>query len=93
MTQPIQIDGTKPLWGYSIRPYIEFIQAHFDEFWEHVEAQDENALFIRDMIANGDFDNETHATTLAVIVERYISDYHPDIAVIIGGYPKSEVAR
>lgn len=82
MNDPIILDGTKPLWE-SGKDYVAFVERHDDELWAHSEAGDENAELIIDLIVCG-LSSAERVAAFMVTVERYISDYHPDIAVIKG---------
>lgn len=82
------LDGSKPLWD-SIFRYLTFITANEDAIYERYEAGDENAELIVILIDSGRRDAVALAT-LQVATERYINDYHPQIATIKGGYAKSK---
>lgn len=85
----IILDGTKPLWPIFGR-YTDFINQHADEITNAVFTYDENAtllaelvMHMRERVNDADF-----RAGIIVTTERYISDYHPEIAQIKGGYPK-----
>lgn len=85
----IILDGSKSLWS-NIRQYLDFIDKHQDEIIAHTQEGDENSsLLIDAMIAFGKRDTLRVRLVLAVVTERYIHDFHPDIATIKGGYRKT----
>lgn len=76
------LDGTKPLWA-DRRKYIFFLNDHEDEIYERYLDDDENAELIVDIIDQKDVKTDAMAmTVLMIATERYISMYHPEIAVI-----------
>lgn len=83
------LDGTRPLWKNFV-DYPKWVVAHTEEIKAKADEGDENAELICDIICNLLLDMQAR-TTLMVAVERYIHDYHPDIATIKGGYPKEKV--
>lgn len=82
-----QLDGTKPLWK-ELRDYLAFVQQHGFEIHDHYMAGDENAdMIVRSVVAFGEnralADRPRWREAFAVVVERYIAEHHPDIAVIV----------
>lgn len=87
----VVLDGTKRLWNDFIA-YPKWIVAHNEEIRMHADDGDENAELICDIILNLALSQKARAT-LMVCVERYIHDWHPEIATIKGGYPKEGVSN
>lgn len=87
--QPVNLTGDKPLWDHP-RKYLEFVLRHNLDIWLHSLSGDENANLLVDLIIvlGGKEPTEIEYSALMVVTERYIHDHFPDIAHIVGGYPK-----
>jgi len=73
------LTGNTPLWR-SIRDYITFVEQHESEIWSAYRAGDGNAALIVELVTYGVTSASVYGA-LMIGVERYIHDYHPDIAV------------
>lgn len=89
----VVLDGTKPLFE-DMLAYVGWITDHVDEIHEKYLEGDEYGTLIVEIV---DVINDTSpyslerydlSARLMIATERYIHDYHPEIATIKGGYPK-----
>lgn len=89
----VVLDGTRKLWEDLI-DYIDWITLHSDEIHDRYLQGDENAELIVDMVeiladmVIPSIQRAKQDAILMIATERYIHDYHPEIATIKGGYPK-----
>lgn len=82
----VVLDGKKPLWS-DLRAYVRFVQRHGDEIHDRYLEGDENAemivkasMYLAETPAY--MITDTWRCAYAVVVERYISQHHPEIATI-----------
>lgn len=78
-----QLDGRKPLWN-AHHKYITWLSRHEDEIYERYLKGDENAGLIVNIVAEEDVARDAKAmAALMGVIERYIAEHHPEIAVIV----------
>jgi len=82
-----QLNGKNSLWP-DLRNYVEWVRTNADEIHTWYVLGDENAAMIVEAscILTDMTPEKVTATwraAYAVIVERYISEHHPEIAVIV----------
>lgn len=83
---PVRLDGKNPLWN-DLRTYVRFVQRHADEINDRYLQSDENAeMIVKGLVHLGETPaymiTDKWRSAYAVVVERYISQHHPHIAVI-----------